>query len=404
MSEEFTNSAPRERHRAVRLIAYVLMLAATLGLLELGARLVYYIHDNQIIWLGLSEEALMATLDDYEMVDPNNRGHWILRADEYSSKRLLQGKRDRGAVLGETRIQTLTERHEILPDTVVMKINSAGFKGPELRTERSGVRILALGDSCTFGTWADEFSYPRAMQRAFGEVGVDAEVINGGVEGYGPRNLKLRLKEYIALEPDVVTIYIGWNALYSRKVANQHPLRTIRLLRTAWGILNTPEDRTLTHAAVPDRDDPLIDTLSDANFWFLDDVKEIVRAFQASGSEVVLISLPGLFQTDETPSEKALKMGHLPSYTTNPYAFAAVTDAYNHALQKLAKDSGAHFVDLAAWGRGKFKPRDAYFFDSVHLEEFAQSLIGEYLATELLPTVVGLSGQSTEQDRRPESR
>ena len=121
------------------------------------------------------------------------------------------------------------------------------------------------------------------------------------------------------------------------------------------------------------------------------ELETIVKEMRAAGSEVVLLTLPGLFVMDEEPSPQALKVGHLPTFTDNPYVLAKISEEYNKRLRRLAKSQDLLLVDLEEWSRESFKPRDEFFFDSVHLYEEGQTRIGQYLAQQLLPMMKGNS-------------
>jgi len=65
--------------------------------------------------------------------------------------------------------------------------NGQGFRGPEWSEERlqAGLRVLVLGDSCTFGLGvADDETYPSVLEELLRADGVDAAVFNTGVPGY----------------------------------------------------------------------------------------------------------------------------------------------------------------------------------------------------------------------------
>ena len=100
-------------------------------------------------------------------------------------------------------------------------LNAAGFRGPEFGPKRRGVlRVLALGDSCTFGYLTrDKIGfvaqpYPLRLQRLVdrrqgpGRV----EVLNAGLPGYNSYQGLLLLRTKLRdLEPDLVTVRFGWN-------------------------------------------------------------------------------------------------------------------------------------------------------------------------------------------------
>ncbi|MDV6033121.1 MAG: hypothetical protein F9B45_24145 [Phycisphaera sp. RhM] len=90
--------------------------------------------------------------------------------------------------------------------------NSMGFYGPEFSADKpDGVfRVVCLGDSCThFGP----ITYPDMLRGYLDKVAPGQfEVINAGVIGYTSFQGKRLLEtEAIRWDPDLVTVYFGWN-------------------------------------------------------------------------------------------------------------------------------------------------------------------------------------------------
>ena len=78
---------------------------------------------------------------------------------------------------------------------------------------KSVFRVLALGDSCTFGVGVnDTETWPSQLEAISRARGLKLEVINAGVPGYtafqGRRYLE---KEGLILEPDMVLVCFGFN-------------------------------------------------------------------------------------------------------------------------------------------------------------------------------------------------
>ena len=101
-------------------------------------------------------------------------------------------------------------------------LNSLGFRGPEFGPKRAGeLRVVALGDSCTFGYIGHEKGvgnvfqpYPLKLQRFVERrVGEDrVEVLNAGVPGYNTHHGILLLRSKLRnVEPDLITVRYGWN-------------------------------------------------------------------------------------------------------------------------------------------------------------------------------------------------
>jgi lysophospholipase L1-like esterase len=78
-------------------------------------------------------------------------------------------------------------------------------------------------------------------------------------------------------------------------------------------------------------------------------------------------------------------------------SMAALCEGVNSAVRGLAQRYGLQVIDLEKWSETALQPRDLYFFDSVHLHEEGQVLIGEYMAHELVPV---LSEDPSLRDRR----
>ena len=64
-----------------------------------------------------------------------------------------------------------------------------------------------------------------------------------------------------------------------------------------------------------------------------------------------------------------------------------MSEEHNVRLRQLAVQEGVSLVDLEEWGLKALEPRDRFFFDSVHVYEEGQEMIGRYLATEILPVL-----------------
>jgi lysophospholipase L1-like esterase len=94
------------------------------------------------------------------------------------------------------------------------RINSHGMRGPEFAKAKSGVRILALGNSCTFG-WGVPYDqiWTCRLQQAIHQrlPGQTFEVLNAGVPGYSSYQGKIYFDELLPLKPDIVLIMFGWN-------------------------------------------------------------------------------------------------------------------------------------------------------------------------------------------------
>ncbi|MGH7232101.1 MAG: SGNH/GDSL hydrolase family protein [Nitrospiraceae bacterium] len=382
-------AAPDVRRPVPKRLFYAVLVAfvglAILGMAEAGARLAFKFKH----YLSGPVDPRSYSLNPYEMVDPKEPRNWILRPSTTWSIKALEGSR---AVLSDAQLEKAARQHSIDPDDVIFRVNHDGFKGPELNTAHNKVRILTLGDSCTFGSLVDRFSYPRTIETRLRAQGVDAEVVNGGVKGYTPWNILLRINQFKALKPEIVTIYAGWNGIYTfEAIGEQRWLQSPLLFEIAWSRLYTKMvgQQNAALAAYqkekkPDRHSVDTDDAGEYKPSFVNQMELIVKEMQTIGSRVALVTLPGLYSMDEWPSEQALKIGHLPVYTDNPFVLARVTQQYNQALRELARTHDVPLIDLEAWAKETFQPVDAYFVDSVHLTDEGQQMIGVFLASKLV--------------------
>jgi lysophospholipase L1-like esterase len=373
-------------------LVLILLFAVTL---EGGARLTFAFKDWFKTALASIDETVL-NLNEYQMRDPRHSGNWILRPGfSETPQQVIEAKKKAGRILAEKSWKELVTRVDVRQDERGIRINRDGFRGPEIDKAHSHPRVLTLGDSCTFGSFLERYTYPRVLETEIRQRGSEVEVVNGGVEGYAPQNILSRIEDFKALRPEITTFYIGWNALYNENEfldGIDRYLASVRLIKTASAVIHalavTPQKAALesyNKPKHPRKDSPEVRRAENYSPSFIDDVDRIVREMGSVGSRVVIVTLPGLFTMDDAPSDLALKVGHLPPFTDNPYLLAKITERYNIALRELAKRRGLEVIDLEEWSRVALQPRDRYFFDSVHLYEEGQQRIGQYMAAQLLP-------------------
>lgn len=95
------------------------------------------------------------------------------------------------------------------------KINSDGLRGKEINDPKEKFRILALGNSCTFG-WgiSTENTYARILERLTNtdDALPEVEVINAGIPGYSSfQGRRFYTEDLHRLKPDIILLMFGWN-------------------------------------------------------------------------------------------------------------------------------------------------------------------------------------------------
>lgn len=120
----------------------------------------------------------------------------------------------------------------LLMENPFYQVNSAGFRGPLLSKERnesnSGVRILFLGDSSTFGfPYRYEKSYPYLVKYYLEKEGLSGiEIINGGMPGQSLIQMALKLDDLLEYDPDIIFLMIGIH--YSRSTKHLTKARNFK--------------------------------------------------------------------------------------------------------------------------------------------------------------------------------
>src|SRR6185295_6416669 len=131
------------------------------------------------------------------------------------------------------------------PGTMVfgMPLNSGGFKDIEHpRDKPAGTwRIVALGDSFSFGSVPYQDNYLTLLGRRLGKDTRPVEVINMGVSGAGPQDyLALLLDEGLAYRPDVVLVsfFVGNDFTDTKRVLRSSRPRSAvaTLARSLYGL------------------------------------------------------------------------------------------------------------------------------------------------------------------------
>jgi len=103
----------------------------------------------------------------------------------------------------------VTVRHHALSGRdVTIRVNSFGFRGPELPEKKARPRALFLGDSVTFSDFMEEKeTFVHRVGENLRKDGFDADTMNAGVGSIGMENeLAILLDTGFAAKPDVVVL------------------------------------------------------------------------------------------------------------------------------------------------------------------------------------------------------
>jgi lysophospholipase L1-like esterase len=245
------------------------------------------------------------------------------------------------------------------------KLNHYGFRGRDLPEAKppGTVRVLCLGDSCTFGYGLPvEESYPAQMQKLFDEGGGPrVEVINGGIPGTNLyQQLAVLRTKFLRFAPDVVVVWSAPNWVEAIKryrdratdppfyVALQRPLRRLALYRALVSRLTPPpRDKAYYEQLGVASETPGKTPIADYLLDYRADLEELRALAAAHGFALLLTNYPNR----ESVLERDLPPPHDASYHWS-------------TLHAFCREAGVPLIDLVAPQKGI---ADASFFlDRAH--------------------------------------
>ncbi len=295
-----------------------------------------------------------------------------------------------------------TGRLELVPSTYIpgpggtaIQINSRGFVGPEFEMPKpkSTFRIIAVGDSCTFGTGEPRYTFPHMLERHLNSsMGLERiEVINAGIEGYNSEFALARLKdELLGYDPDMIIIYIGWNDLMKLNpeyvsVAAKHSWLANLLQRSylakAYNKLLFYYLRPLVAQPSIDRDE------TEAHAYdqfvpraFKANIEGMVQLMRGRHVMPLLVTLPTVVRPGLTYADLKRLNVFFPYYagTYSVGKFLSLHRSYNNTIRAVAGANEVPLVDLDTVFNQHDK--DELFWDTMHPSLRGQQMIADWLA------------------------
>jgi len=396
------------RRRVAGICAAFVSLVVVLVLLEVVAG---------VIWKSKYNQWLEGQLHGYDHVDYERSVIVPNPNTTMTVGRYREALAARGKTLGLKYSEDTQQGAAMADSAVLFRVNSLGFKGPEVAVPKPpGVfRILTIGDSCTWGPPNDDWTYPRIMERVLNGL-VDrgsvtrVEVVNAGVYGYNFERVIKRLDDFLAVDPDLVTIYLGWNRTIGRAdpAKNLFLYRRFALYRIYYHFVVQRADTGLQEdfntKTYYEKDDPSLEAYKEYSFRYdMLDLGTVVRAIRERNDEtrIVIVTLAGLYDWRVEPDDEALRIGYPIASTPNLYAYALLTRRYNEALRQRADELQLDVIDFERYAVDHLLPRTDYWHDSVHLSTIGNLEMGEYLASELAARLPGRFGVPDRPDIQP---
>lgn len=264
--------------------------------------------------------------------------------------------------------------------------NSLGLRGDEVSLRKSNYRIIALGNSCTFGwgvklqhTWVYRLGEMLNQQL----VGITCETINAGIPGYSSYQGKLYLAELLRLKPDMLLIMFGWNDHYPAgkgiaDVDQRPPGRLVSSIQNLLGRLKLYQlvRKTVLSLVDPGTEIPLTDVAPPRRVTtdqFVSNLSEIIDTARVHGIVPVLLIPP---------------IASAANYLAGgPSDFHRMHAAYRDVIWAVGGQKDVPVMDLQSlfdrYNTLFNKPR----FDPVHFNEHGHLLIAEAVADAVLPLI-----------------
>lgn len=281
-----------------------------------------------------------------------------------------------------------------------VKINSLGFRGPEIANPKppGTIRLAFLGGSTTFSAEVsgDEATWPHLVTEALKERWPDRrfDYLNAGVSGYSvarsKRNLELRVKR---LDPDIIVIYhatndLSWNSYQEARAQGIIEERADHALSwpAKYSVLWYLAEKNLTvlrlKAQATDQKNKLQVDLEKLAQPFERELMDLVRAAQEVAAVVALVTFSTHLRPEQDP-EYRLKAAetslyYMPYMTTE--SLMASFAAYNRVIRKVAED-----LDAVLIGGENSIPGDAvHFVDSVHFTDLGSRAMADRVVNGLI--------------------
>lgn len=284
----------------------------------------------------------------------------------------------------------------VLNNSEKVAVNSKGFVGPEFETQKpvGTIRVMALGDSCTFAGGWYETTYSGILYQYLHERHPDKkiEVINAGISGFNSEFALARLRdELLAYQPDMVTLYIGWNDLMKTNPANQVAVQQYKY-SGIWRALNESYlvkaySKVLFYYLRPFLMKPKLDGdpegvsayESFVPVVYQSNVEAIATTLEQQGVRTLFMTRPTAVRLGMAQSDIESEHVFFP-YFAGAYSlerFLSLHRAYNRSIGEVARKHHIVLVDLdATFNRLDKAP---LFQDTMHLSDEGNRVVADAL-------------------------
>jgi len=273
-------------------------------------------------------------------------------------------------------------------------INSLGLRGKEIEPKSSRTRIIALGNSCTFG-WGVEYSkiYSQQLERLINSDSAlpEVEVINAGIPGYSSyQGRKFFESNLLKLKPDMVLIMFAWNDQWAAAdnipdknqemppeyiINVQNLFSRLKIYRLIKKLTLSAVEKPLESKLIKEKP---VYRVSESDFY--DNLHGIVETCRENGIMPILLTSPIPSLEKYYPPGSRSLMHEYHKY-------------YNNETKLLAKNTGTYLVDVA----GDFNDYSDLFddasYDPIHFNARGHLVAAEeiYAFLRLHPAILRTS-------------
>jgi peptidoglycan/LPS O-acetylase OafA/YrhL/lysophospholipase L1-like esterase len=290
-----------------------------------------------------------------------------------------------------------------------VRINAAGFRGPELAREKGDrFRIFALGESQTFGPTLREGDkpWPELLQGLFDQhasCGRPVEVVNAGTEAYTLEdNLERMRRDILPLKPDLILSTHGLNgylALGLRQQAEPNepgvrPRASALIGRAVLTIERGLHDWRTRSAPRPTAPPPLPDEAL-MKSRYAEAYRKLIALSQENGVPVVLATA-SMAVDEASPREVKDFYGAVFKPIDDIIAASA---AHNRMVKLLAHENGVPLIDVTRGLDGVWD--DDLYLDIVHFTERGHERVAAKMFQALVQILASEGLSCTVSSRTP---
>lgn len=255
-------------------------------------------------------------------------------------------------------------------------VNSLGYRDREVDPVKppGGMRVICMGDSVTAQGHPPYSQLLHNLLAAAPPTSNRWEAFNMAVYGYSSaQGLKVFKTQARYLQPDIVTIFFGWNDHWLEKQTdrNRMAIKVAPWQGAMYNLLKRKRCFMLLfnlcangNQGLPVRDQPGFRVPPEE---YTDTLTELVREVRAAGARPLLMTAPRRAVEANQYKFPAAAAG---------IDFNAVHDAYAELTRQVAARTGAELLDLHALGAAP--EFDQYFSrDGIHFRQKGLQIIAE---------------------------